>query len=361
MGICNCLIALQFPWVLLSGPFGMRTHGSSCSWWNRVIISLRVTLCCQDWEDIVLCAFLANSVCSHRNLSLLSAGISSVSVWFPNELSSVLMDPASFLCASIYTGYLFLVTLSGVCQLYLPRQLSSPLTLVLAMHQNCTWILVQAIKSLLRDGDSTPLLSFLRFFRHWEKHKIFSSVPIVRPTNGISHDHQVAPDLQVFGVLHGDLHVCGKQNMWVARRQREWWFLIRTLLVETAVQNGGREPLVCTVNFWGCHVWLTFHPWARRSRHAVRFLVLDVPLCQNTGVAVIGKSSWNISAAKLLSLNHFGETRLLAVGVGRNPQARSVPDSVWIWGKSVYVLGLRASTWTLRGFFLPINDDFVMV
>lgn len=327
----------------------MRTHGSSCFWWNRVIISLRVTLCCQDGEDVVLCAFPANSVCSHRNLRLLSAGISSVSVWFPNELSSLLMDPASFLCASIYTGYLFLVTLSGVCQLYLPRQLSSPLTLMLA------------IKWLLRDGDSMPLLSFLRFFRHWEKNKIFSSVPIVRPTNGISHDHQVAPDLQVFGVLHGDLHVCGKQNMWLARTQREWSFLIRTLLVETAVQNGGRDPLVCAVNFRGCHVWLTFHPWARRSRHAVRFLVLDVPLCRNPGMAVVGKSSWNVSAVKLLSLNRFGETRLLAVGVGRNPQARSVPDSVWIWGKSVYVWGLRASTWTLRGFFLLISDDFVMV
>jgi len=37
-----------------------------------------------------------------------------------------------------------------------------------------------------------------------------SNIPVVRPTNGITRDHQVAPDLQVSGNFHGDLHMCGK-------------------------------------------------------------------------------------------------------------------------------------------------------
>lgn len=39
VGVCNCLIALQFLWVSLSSPFGIRTHGSSYSSWNCMILS----------------------------------------------------------------------------------------------------------------------------------------------------------------------------------------------------------------------------------------------------------------------------------------------------------------------------------
>lgn len=55
---------------------------------------------------------------------------------------------------------------------------------VLAVHQNSTRILVLAVKWLLRDGYSMPLLSFLRFFKHTGTLRkchvnILSSIPIV--------------------------------------------------------------------------------------------------------------------------------------------------------------------------------------
>lgn len=49
--VCNCLIALRFLWVSLSIPFGIRTHGSRCSWWNLLGRCCAQHPCCQDWVD----------------------------------------------------------------------------------------------------------------------------------------------------------------------------------------------------------------------------------------------------------------------------------------------------------------------
>lgn len=102
---------------------------------------------------------------------------------------SPLMNLASILCASIFSSYFFLVKWSGICHLCLRRQLSLLVTLMLAVYQNSTRILVLAVKWLVRDGCSMLLLAFLHFFRHthWEivTLTILSTIPIIRLTNGI--------------------------------------------------------------------------------------------------------------------------------------------------------------------------------
>lgn len=85
---------------------------------------------------------------------------------------SPLMNLVSFLCASIFFKLFLLGQVEWLCQLCLQRQLSLLVTLVLAVHQNSTRILVLAVKWLLRGGYSMPLLSssaFLQTYWYIEK------------------------------------------------------------------------------------------------------------------------------------------------------------------------------------------------
>ena len=97
---------------------------------------------------------------------------------------SPLRNLASFLCASIFSSYFFLAKLSGICQLCLQRQLSLLVTLVLAVHQNSTRILVLAVKWLLRDGYSMTLLSLLHFFKHTHWENVMLTYWAVSPLSG---------------------------------------------------------------------------------------------------------------------------------------------------------------------------------